>query len=185
MGTLNWDVKGLITKTDPLGKRLLKWVHSLKTFRFVKRSSFCLFSAPFFSSITYEASILDHVELPDTEQPVFVLGQCYSALYGEYAIHTYLYIDIHIYINMAICALHMIITNHCSSQLIRKLTNPLHSPSLKERHQLNNIWPIVSTVLSMFIPSKNETSIQCWANVGTQYTTLAQHRSNIRSMSRV
>ena len=33
-------------------------------------------------------------------------------------------------------------------------------------------------------PSKHETSTQCWTNIGTPTTTLAQHRSSIGSMSR-
>ena len=36
-----------------------------------------------------------------------------------------------------------------------------------------------------WLPREHETSTKCWNNVGTSSTTLAQHRFNIRSMSRV
>ena len=71
-------------------------------------------------------------------------------------------------------------------------TTRLPNAGLMFAHRLRR-WANISPALGKRVvfaamacaPSKHDTTIQCWANVGPLSTTLAQHRPNIVSMCRV
>ena len=51
-------------------------------FMFVSPTKEFFFVAPFVQAMTYESGILDYDDFPATEEPVWILGKQYSALYG-------------------------------------------------------------------------------------------------------
>ena len=69
--------------------------------------------------------------------------------------------------------------NICVKQACWKVPHISRCPSLPYLLDLHGSMPIVGTM-----PSKHDISTQCWTNTGPPATTLAQHRSNIGSMSR-
>ena len=64
---------------------------------------------------------------------------------------------------------------------LKKNITFLSCQRLRHRH---NMQPTLCASLTS-LPTRHDTSIQCWTNVGPPSTTLAQHCSNIGSMCRV